>query len=199
MKGRWKRENTRFIYDIMAYSESKNIPGLLVLIGFEKAFDSISWQLISKVLIIFWFWKKHNNLGEIILQISKASILQFGYLSEQFEVQRGCRQGDPIANYLYLLYVEIQAMLIKQNVYIKGIAINSKQDKIIQYADDTSLILDGSLDSPLNSLETIIFFFKFFWTENKQLKNQNGLDRLKTKSIITLDGGLAGVVQLLIY
>ena len=146
----------------MAYSESKNIPGLLVLIGFEKAFDSISWQLISKVLIIFWFWKKHNNLGEIILQISKASILQFGYLSEQFEVQRGCRQGDPIANYLYLLYVEIQAMLIKQNVYIKGIAINSKQDKIIQYADDTSLILDGSLDSPLNSLETIIFFFKFF-------------------------------------
>lgn len=73
-------------------------------------------------------------MGEIILQISKASILQFGYLSEQFEVQRGCRQGDPIANYLYLLYAEIQAMLIKQNVYIKGIAINSKQDKITQYA-----------------------------------------------------------------
>ena len=63
----------------MAYSESKNISGLSVLIDFEKAFDSISWQLISKVLIIFWFWKKHNYLGEIILQISKASILQFGY------------------------------------------------------------------------------------------------------------------------
>lgn len=43
VKGRCKRENIRFIYDIIAYSESKNIPGLSVLIDFEKAFDSISW------------------------------------------------------------------------------------------------------------------------------------------------------------
>ena len=42
MKGRFIGENTRFIYDLMYYVESKNIPGLLVLIDFEKAFDSIS-------------------------------------------------------------------------------------------------------------------------------------------------------------
>ena len=35
-------ENTRFIYDLMCYVESKNMPGLLVLIDFEKAFDSLS-------------------------------------------------------------------------------------------------------------------------------------------------------------
>lgn len=45
MKGRYIGENTRFVYDIMAYTESEHIPGLLVLIDFEKAFDSISWSL----------------------------------------------------------------------------------------------------------------------------------------------------------
>ena len=45
MKGRYIGENTRFIYDLMAYTESKNIPGLLMLIDFEKAFDSILWYL----------------------------------------------------------------------------------------------------------------------------------------------------------
>lgn len=42
LKGRYIGENTRFIYDIMSYTELKNIPGLLVLIDFEKAYDSMS-------------------------------------------------------------------------------------------------------------------------------------------------------------
>ena len=56
-KGRYIGENTRFIYDLMSYTESHNIPGLLVLIDFEKAFDSISWSFIYKVLHFFGFGK----------------------------------------------------------------------------------------------------------------------------------------------
>ena len=41
----------------MAFTESKNSPGLLVLIYFEKAFDSISWQFIYKVLNFVGFGK----------------------------------------------------------------------------------------------------------------------------------------------
>lgn len=39
----------------MDYTELNNIPGLLMLIDFEKAFDSISWSLIYKVLDFFGF------------------------------------------------------------------------------------------------------------------------------------------------
>ena len=46
-------ENTRFIYDLMSYTELKNISAILVLIDFEKAFDSMSWSFLYKVLI-FW-------------------------------------------------------------------------------------------------------------------------------------------------
>ena len=48
-------ENTRLVYDIMQFTEEQNIPGLLLLIDFEKAFDSVSWSFINKVLKFFNF------------------------------------------------------------------------------------------------------------------------------------------------
>ena len=45
--GRFIGENTRPIYDILPYTEEHDIPGILLLIDFEKAFDSISWTFID--------------------------------------------------------------------------------------------------------------------------------------------------------
>jgi len=42
--GRFIGENTRMVYDIMQYTEQNNIPGMLFLIDFEKAFEAISWK-----------------------------------------------------------------------------------------------------------------------------------------------------------
>ena len=39
-------EFTKLIYDIMVYTDIENIDGLLMLIDFEKAFDSISWKFM---------------------------------------------------------------------------------------------------------------------------------------------------------
>ena len=41
MEGRFIGENTRLLYDIMQYTEEQHIPCLLLLIDFEKAFDSL--------------------------------------------------------------------------------------------------------------------------------------------------------------
>ena len=34
----------------MQYTEENNIPGLLLSVDFEKAFDSVSWSFIYKVM-----------------------------------------------------------------------------------------------------------------------------------------------------
>lgn len=54
-------ENIRLIYDIMNYTESKQIPGLIMLIDFEKAFDSVSWKFIFETLEYFNFVKSIKN------------------------------------------------------------------------------------------------------------------------------------------
>ena len=61
ISGRYIGENTRLIYDIMNITEELNIPGLLLIIDSEKAFDSISWDFINKVLKFF-------NFGESIIK-----------------------------------------------------------------------------------------------------------------------------------
>ena len=42
VSGHFFGENTRLLYDILKYTEDFDIYGLLVLVGFEKAFDSMS-------------------------------------------------------------------------------------------------------------------------------------------------------------
>ena len=39
----------------MFYTEKQNLPGLLLLIDFEKAFDSVPWSFIFKVLSLYNF------------------------------------------------------------------------------------------------------------------------------------------------
>ena len=77
----------------MSYTEANNLPGLLVLIDFEKAFDSISWSFIYKVFSYFGFGNNIIKWVRILNTIFKASILQSGFLSQQFEKKNGdaCR------------------------------------------------------------------------------------------------------------
>ena len=53
--GRFLGENVRLIYDVLFESKKQNLPGLLLSIDFEKAFDTVSWKFIMKVLDYFNF------------------------------------------------------------------------------------------------------------------------------------------------
>ena len=48
--GRNISENIRSILDIMEYTKVKKLPGLLLFIDFEKAFDSLEWDFLEKCL-----------------------------------------------------------------------------------------------------------------------------------------------------
>ena len=43
------------IMDVMDYTKKQNIPGILLFIDFEKAFDSIDWEFMIKCLDVFGF------------------------------------------------------------------------------------------------------------------------------------------------
>ena len=45
LKGRFIGGNIRLIDSIIIYTSQQNIPGLLLFIDFEKAFDSLEWSL----------------------------------------------------------------------------------------------------------------------------------------------------------
>ena len=57
LKGRYIGECTRLIYDLIDKLEEYDIPGLLLLIDFEKAFDTVEWSFIEKKFAILGFFK----------------------------------------------------------------------------------------------------------------------------------------------
>ena len=87
-----------------------------------------------------------------------SAVIQSGHLSSFFNIQRGCRQGDPLSPYLFVICVEFLAVKIRQNKKIKGIKISQIEFKISQYADDTSVILDGTETSLNQTLEELDYF-----------------------------------------
>ena len=50
INGRFISESTRFVYDLLHAAKYKNITGLLMLIDFEKVFDSLPWKFLYKTL-----------------------------------------------------------------------------------------------------------------------------------------------------
>ena len=137
-------------------AEEKKLPGLLMLIDFKKAFDSLSWDFLYNSLDFFGFSANFSKWIKLFNNNIKAYILQCRYLSESIKIGRGCRQGDPIAPYLFLIGAEILSLLIKINPEITGFIYHTHEYKLTQFADDTTIILDGlqcSLQAALNTLE----------------------------------------------
>ena len=48
-------ETARSIFDIVDLTDKENIPGLLIFIDSEKAFDSLEWNFLHNCLDIFNF------------------------------------------------------------------------------------------------------------------------------------------------
>ena len=82
-------------------------------------------------------------------------------MTEYFILQRGCRQGDPISPYIFILCAEVLSHMIRKDNLIKGILIQNKEYKLSQYADDTQIFLDGSELSLRKTLAKLKSFHSF--------------------------------------
>ncbi len=126
-------------------------------IDFEKAFDSLNWNILFKTL-------EHLNFGNIFIGYVKTmytdielTVLNSGNSGKSFKLQRGVRQGCPLSAYLSITALETLANKIRNDKNIKGIQIDNKEIKISPLADDIMLIL-----SELDSVKKLLMFSKGF-------------------------------------
>ena len=79
-----------------------------------------------------------------------------GNISTPFNISRGCRQGDPISGYLFILVMEILALLLKKNKNIKPYRTKFGLEHFIDmYADDLSVYLEFKRKSKVENKKNI--------------------------------------------
>ena len=147
ISGRYIGDNLRTIYDIIHHLTINNEPGLLVSVDFEKAFDSLNWAYMNQTLKRLGFKKDICQWISTFYKNITSSIIVNGHISSSFPIYRGCRQGDPISPYIFILCVEALACQIRKDVEIRGINISKTEFKISQFADDTLFLLEGDRKS----------------------------------------------------
>ena len=160
IKGRSIAENIRLIDSVINYTASKNIAGLLLCLDFEKAFDTLEWPFIEKTLLSFGFGPSIVKWFQTFYNSTESCIMNNGWTSDFLPLHRGVRQGCPLSPYLFILSAEILAKSIRKNTDIKGLRVKNTEIKISQYADDTTLILDGSQKSLSEALTVLKKFSK---------------------------------------
>ena len=146
VKVRYIGENIRLIQDLMFYTNKENLPGMAIFLDFRKAFDTIEWHYLEKVLTHFnfgpnflqWFKTLHADISSCVLNNGHASCF--------FPINHGVRQGCPLSGLLFVIGLELLARAIKRDNLIKGISTGEKEIKISMYADDTTVFV-RDLDS----------------------------------------------------
>ena len=134
-------ENIRIVHDLIHYCNDHDVEGLLVFLDFEKAFDSVSWEFINHTLTEFGLGSVFKKWINILYNDINSSVINKGHMSQTFKLKRGIRQGCPISAYIFILCAELLAQKLRANADIHGLNIGETEFKLLQFADDTVLIL----------------------------------------------------------
>ena len=160
ISNRFIGENTRLLYDTIDYCHNENIDGLLIVVDYSKAFDTIEWNYIDQCLNLFNFGDNLISWVRLLRSNSISRVEQNGHFTSIFELSRGCRQGDPISPYIFVLCAEFLAHVIRENSDIKGIMVHNKEVKISLYADDTTIYIKAERDSMCGVMRVLDWFKK---------------------------------------
>lgn len=155
---RQTHDNIRRTLHIMNHIKKHKIKAALVSLDAEKAFDSVSWSFLYKVLEKFGF---NDNFIKTIAMLYKNPTAQIkinGNLSNTIELERGTRQGCGLSPLLFALYIEPLAQMLRQAGDVEGIAISRDIHKVALYADDVLIYLS----EPTKSLPALFKCLKTF-------------------------------------
>jgi hypothetical protein len=138
---------------------------LLFKVDFEKAYDSIDWNYLDEVMIKMGFPTLWRKWIKECVGTATASVLVNGSPTDEFSLERGLRQGDPLSPFLFLLAAE------GFNILMESMSVNNlftgykvgRSDPVtvshLQFADDT-LILGEKSWANIRAMRAILLLFE---------------------------------------
>ena len=146
------------LINLIKHTAKTKQAGLILLIDFKKAFDSISHTFIENTLKILGFGPDIRGWIKTFLKNRDAQIILGGHLTDCINLEQGVPQGDIISPYIFILIVEILLIKITSTKNISGIPFAKKEARAETFADDTTLIMQRSETNLRNATNYIKHF-----------------------------------------
>jgi hypothetical protein len=106
IKGRQLVDGVVAVNEIIDFAIKEKRSCLIFKVDFEKAYDSVSCSYLGYMLVRFGFGVKWRSWIRACVFRGNLSVLVNGSPTEEINIQRGLKQGDPLAPFLFLLVVE---------------------------------------------------------------------------------------------
>ena len=130
LSGRNISANIRTIIDLIEYTDFVDVPGSIVLLDFEKAFDRIKHAYLFKSLEQFDLGENFISYIKTFYNSRSSFVINSGFWSKPFSMNRGIFQGCPISPYLFVLAIEMLANAIRDSPVIRGIKVGEVEKNI---------------------------------------------------------------------
>lgn len=118
---------------------------LIFKVDFQKEYDSVNWNFLSYMMDRIGMDKKWKAWIKACVFKGDLSVIVNGSPTEEVSIQKGLKQGHPLAPFLFLLVAEGLTGLTRNAVSLgcyKGFQVGQDGEavSILQYADDTLLV-----------------------------------------------------------
>ena len=123
---------------MLEYADQENEDGILLAADIEKAFDSAEHSFIYATLEKFGFGGNFIQWIRTLLNDAQSCVVNNGFSTGYFKLQRGNRQGDPLSPYLFILMLEVLFFQIRNDKSVRGFKIGNIDVELTAFADDTT-------------------------------------------------------------
>lgn len=121
---------------------------MLLKIDIAKAFDSVAWPFLIKVLQHIGFSRRWTDWISILLSTASTRVLVNGRPGRRIAHARGLRQGDPISPMLFVIIMEVLNALIREAdrcSILSPLPGNCIKHRTSLYADDVVVLLSPNV------------------------------------------------------
>ena len=188
MKGKQAADLIEITREIIkdAKVQKKNLS--IFAIDFSAAFDNVTYKAIIDALYRRGFGKNFTTNVATLLTNNRSRIMVNGKYINSINIEKSCRQGDPISPYLFIIVLDQLLDKINYAKSLKGYELKFGKRKIkiksADFADDCYTFLTGNKKEIEHQFETVKKLLKTFEADT-------GLKINVAKSELTLSGPIA--------